>query len=45
MESIDRTPAITLLEDDLPTDEDFYGGEVAEWTDPNPSDSDDESRA
>lgn len=44
-ESIDRTPAIPTLKDGLPSDEAFYDGEVSEWTDSNPSDSDDESRA
>ncbi|PSP38607.1 hypothetical protein BRC71_05485 [Halobacteriales archaeon QH_7_65_31] len=43
-ESIDRTPAVPQLEDDLPSDETFYDGEVAEWTDSNSSESpDDES--
>ena len=45
-ESIDRTPAVPQLEDDLPSDEAFYDGEVAEWTDSSPSESsDDESHA
>lgn len=45
-ESIDRTPAIPQLEDDLPSDEAFYDGEVAEWTDLSLSESsDDESHA
>ncbi len=45
-ESIDRTPAIPKLEDDLPSDDVFYDGEVAEWTNSNSSESsDDESRA
>jgi hypothetical protein len=45
-ESIDRTPAIPQLEDDLPSDEAFYDGEVAEWTDSSLSESsDDESHA
>ena len=44
-ESIDRTPAIPTLNDGLPSDEAFYDGEVAEWTDSNSSESDDESRA
>jgi len=45
-ESIDRTPAIPQLEDDLPSDEAFYDGEVAEWTDSSSSESsDDESHA
>jgi hypothetical protein len=44
-ESIDRTPAIPRLKDGLPSDDTFYDGEVSEWTDSSPSDSDDESRA
>jgi len=44
-ESIDRTPAIPTLKDGLPSDDAFYDGEVSEWTDSRPSDSDDESRA
>lgn len=44
-ESIDRTPAVPELEDDLPSDDIFYDGEIPEWTDSNSSDSDDESRA
>ena len=44
--SIDRTPAIPQLEEDLPSDEAFYDGEVAEWTDSSSSESsDDESHA
>jgi hypothetical protein len=43
-ESIDRTPAIPILKDGLPSDEAFYDGEVSEWTDSSLSDSDDESR-
>jgi len=44
--SIDRTPAIPQLEDDLPGDNTFYDGDVSEWTDSDSSDpSDDESRA
>jgi hypothetical protein len=43
-ESIDRTPAVPTLKDGLPSDEAFYDGEVAEWRDSDPSDSDDESR-
>ncbi len=43
--SIDRTPAVPELEDDLPSDEAFYGTEVSEWTDSKESDSDDESHA
>jgi hypothetical protein len=44
-ESIDRTPAIPKLEDGLPSDDAFYDGEIAEWTDSSSSDSDDESHA
>ena len=45
-ESIDRTPAVPQLEDDLPSDETFYDGEIPEWTDSNSSESpDDESHA
>ena len=44
-ESIDRTPAIPTLKDGLPSDDAFYDGEVPEWGDSRPSDSDDESRA
>ena len=44
--SIDRTPAIPQLEDDLPSDDAFYDGEIAEWTDSSSSESsDDESHA
>ncbi|ESS10292.1 MAG: hypothetical protein A07HR60_02306 [uncultured archaeon A07HR60] len=44
-ESIDRAPAIPTLEDDLPSDESFYDGEVTEWTGSQSSDAaDDESR-
>lgn len=41
--SIDRTPAIPKLEDDLPSDDAFYDGEISEWTDSRSSDSDEES--
>jgi hypothetical protein len=44
-ESIDRTPAVPKLEDGLPSDDTFYEGEVAEWTDSGSSGPDDESRA
>ena len=44
-ESIDRTPAEPQLEDSLPSDDVFYGGEVPEWTDSDSSDPDDESHA
>ena len=44
--SINRTPAVPQLEDALPSDEAFYDGEVAEWTDSSSSESsDDESHA
>ena len=44
--SIDRTPAVPQLEDDLPRDEAFYDGEIAEWTDSESTEpSNDESRA
>jgi hypothetical protein len=42
-ESIDRNPAISELEDNLPSDNALYDGEVSEWTDSNSSGSDDES--
>ena len=45
-ESIDRTPAIPTLEEDLPSDDTFYDGDVAEWTGSQSSDAaDDETRA
>lgn len=44
-ESIDRSPAVPELEDDLPSDDVFYDGEIPEWTDSNSSDFDDESQA
>lgn len=44
-ESIDRTPAVPELEDGLPSDDAFYDGEVAEWTESESADaSDDGSR-
>ena len=43
--SIDRTPAIPKLEEELPSDDAFYDGEIAEWTGADSSESDDESRA
>ena len=44
--SIDRTPAPPQLEDDLPSDDAFYDGEITEWTGSGSSkSSDDESRA
>ena len=43
--SIDRTPAVPQLEDDLPRDEAFYDGEITEWTGSKSTEpSDDESR-
>ena len=44
-ESIDRTPAVPILEDGLPSDEAFYDDEVSRWTDSESAGSDDESRA
>jgi len=44
-ESIDRTPPVPELEDELPSDDTFYDGEISEWTDSSSSDSDDESHA
>jgi hypothetical protein len=41
--SIDRAPAEPQLNDDLPSDESFYDGEVPEWMDsdsPEPADDD-----
>ena len=44
--SIDRVPAIPQLEDDLPSNDAFYDGEITEWTGSGSSkSSDDESRA
>jgi hypothetical protein len=43
--SIDRTPAIPQLKDDLPSDDAFYDGEISEWTGSDSSESDDESHA
>ena len=43
--SIDRTPAVPQLEDDLPSDDAFYDGEISEWTGSDSSESDDESHA
>ena len=44
--SVDRTPAVPQLEDDLPRDEAFYDGEIIEWTDSKSTESsNDESRA
>lgn len=44
--SIDRTPAPPKLEDDLPSDDAFYDGEITEWTGSGSSkSSDDESQA
>jgi hypothetical protein len=45
-ESIDRRPPEPHLEDDLPTDEEFYDGEIPEWSDADSSDAvDDDSHA
>ena len=41
--SINQTPAIPQLEDDLPSDDAFYDGEIPEWTGSDSSESDDES--
>ena len=41
--SINQTPAIPQLEDDLPSDDAFYDGEIPEWTSSDSSESDDES--
>ena len=43
--SIDRTPAIPQLEDELPSDETFYDGEISEQTGSDSSEADDEPRA
>jgi hypothetical protein len=43
--SIDRTPPTPQLEDDLPSDDAFYDGEISEWTGSDSSDPDDESHA
>ena len=44
--SIDRTPAEPQLEDNLPSDDSFYDGDIPEWTDSSSSESsDDESHA
>jgi hypothetical protein len=39
--SIDRTPPTPQLEDDLPSDDGFYDGEISEWTGSDSSDPDD----
>jgi hypothetical protein len=45
-ESIDRRPPEPHLEDDLPTDEEFYDGEVPDWSDAESADAvDDDSHA
>ena len=41
--SINQTPAIPQLEDDLPSDDAFYDSEIPEWTSSDSSESDDES--
>jgi len=43
--SIDRTPAIPQLGDELPSDGAFYDGEISEWTESDSSEADDESHA
>ena len=43
--TIDRTPPTPQLEDDLPSDDAFYDGEISEWTGSDSSDPDDESHA
>jgi len=42
--SIDRTPAIPQLKDDLPSDDAFYDDEISEWTGSDSSEPDHESR-
>jgi len=42
--SIDRTPAIPQLKDDLPSDDAFYDDKVSEWTGSDSSEPDHESR-
>jgi hypothetical protein len=44
-ESIDRTPPTPTLNDGLPTDDVFYDGDVAQWTESDSSDPDPESGA
>lgn len=39
--SIDQTSAIPELKDDFPSDDTFYDGEVAEWTESSSSESSD----
>jgi hypothetical protein len=39
--TIDRTPPTPQLEDDLPSDDAFYDGEISEWTGSDSSDPDD----
>jgi hypothetical protein len=41
--AIDRTPPIPQLEDELPSDDAFYDGEISEWTGSDSSESDNES--
>jgi len=41
--AIDRTPPIPQLEDELPSDDGFYDGEISEWTGSDSSESDNES--
>jgi len=42
--SIDRTPAIPQLKNDLPSDDAFYDDEISEWTGSDSSEPDHESR-
>jgi len=42
-QSIDRTPPEPQLDGELPSDEEFYDGDVPEWTPSDESESDDES--
>jgi hypothetical protein len=42
-QSIDRTPPEPQLEGELPSDEEFYEGDVPEWVPGDRSESDDES--
>jgi hypothetical protein len=41
--SIDQTPATPQLEDELPSDDAFYDGEIPEWTESDSSESDNKS--
>lgn len=42
-QSLDRTPPEPQLEGDLPTDEEFYDGDVPEWISSDRSEAEDES--